>query len=1470
MACTYTIEGKTYDKDGFMEYLLNMKPSEASKYMPGVTAVPDFPFKTNYHEVVLKRIIRMAAEQGFEKIGWITGAQTADRYDLSKQVDLVEYHKNGTLIASQFGQEKINETNVKESDLEKYVGKEIAQRLIDSDERVVDVDGKEVKVRAVEGEDLKVGGEWATHLYDKMIPQYLKKFGKKFGAEVGETKIPSDKYKGYINYESGTSGIGNPAVFGINKNNEKVLVEQFGKEDKQKAEDMADRLNANRDIGVGVHSFTITPELKRMALYEGMPLFAMAGKKAIGAPTGALAKAQEMLAEGKSEKEVWKETGWLKGAENKWKWEIDDSGAKFNSQKLKAIDKGKGLLTTDTLNQLLSHDELYKNYPQLRDILTTIEVDFDVNSDKGSFTPATDRSAEGLVDLEAEIKIKAKSIQNVKPTLLHEISHAIQAIQGFAKGGSPEAIKAKLSKTASIDADKVRALAQHLRKVKESDAFKVIEEEYFKANFTDEALKKRNNTPLMKDWFATWDSLEAIAKNYNISPNYLRQIAMDKGTLISNDMIESISEYEQYKSLAGEIEARSVAERAKLTAEQRRETMPYEAQGIPREDWIVTDGKGTSFSVTQKEQPKFATKPKVDYKELLKRYQEAPVTVADEEVIKSYKEKHIAFEPKKIQLTKETFKDFAAKVYTKFVFAEYPAIRLALKGKDPKATQRVQDQINRVWGKGGIVEVFVAGKGPHRLDIEGKPVYIEGSQSLKDIVKGLNPQEYEDYETLRIAERDVALARFRPDIKATDIETSTQVINAMERKYGEGIKKLRDASEAHRKYDDTLLKLLVEEGWLSKNNYETIKSKPESEYYASFMREMDSVGEQVLGGKDPLKRIKGSELRKIPTIESSISNTYKTIKLLETIKLNKSVVDLKDLTPDLAEVIKEIKPHYITKDMPGRPGPRGGTKVSIRSPIQPKNTIIVPVNGVKHFWEVPPDVHKAIDYYSPQEMSMVIKILSGPAKLLRAGATLTAEFIMRNPVRDQFSAMVYSNYGYVPFIDFGKGLFELMKKGDLYQEFKAGGGEQSYFTSMDRTTLNMTSKDILGFRKGLKTYNPIEYLRIASEAMEKVTRLGVYKKAKAKGATVPEATAAARESTLDFRRIGEERRINQIIAFWNANVQGIDIMRRKIKKHPGRTLLRLTMGITIPSIALWLFNNSDDDRKERYNALPGWRKNFFWNIIIKDMPVISFPKPFELGLIFGSLPERILDYIALNDPKEIKTIVQSIKDGAMPGLIPTAALPIIENMTNWSFFMERPIESETIKRLPPGQRANQYTNSVLKKIGKVTNISPIKMENWVRGWSGGLGKLGLDIVDPLFKTDVPEVSKKWYEVTPGIKGFIAKEPIGGAGKDITNFYDNLEEITQAEQGYKVLIKTDTKEAREFDERTNRIRIFAKTFRKESLKLGELRKRKAIIMASKIYTSEQKRVMVDNIDARMTRIARLRNEILLKYKQRSDQ
>lgn len=273
----------------------------------------------------------------------------------------------------------------------------------------------------------------------------------------------------------------------------------------------------------------------------------LGGIKAKGTPTGQLAKAQKLLAEGKAKNEVWRETGWLKGVENKWKFEIDDSGAKFNAQKLKPRGRDKGISTADTLFSLLKHENLFKAYPQLRNLLTTIEVD-DKYNNTGSFNEGQDRSSEGLFDLEPEIKIQAKTIKDVKSILFHETQHAIQEIEGFARGGSPGS---PLSNT-----ERKRLINEKMKWIRPVDEKKGV----------------------------PWSESFAKASGLVDSPSERNKI---------------------YERLAGEVEAREVEIRKNLTKEQRRAMFPYAGvDGIPQDQWIVTDGKGTSFSVEIGKPPK--------------------------------------------------------------------------------------------------------------------------------------------------------------------------------------------------------------------------------------------------------------------------------------------------------------------------------------------------------------------------------------------------------------------------------------------------------------------------------------------------------------------------------------------------------------------------------------------------------------------------------------------------------------------------------------------------------------------------------------------------------------------------------------------------------------------------------------------------------------------------------------------------
>jgi len=343
--------------------------------------------------------------------------------------------------------------------------------------------------------------------------------------------------------------------------------------------------------------------------------------------------------------------------------------------------------------------------------------------------------------------------------------------------------------------------------------------------------------------------------------------------------------------------------------------------------------------------------------------------------------------------------------------------------------------------------------------------------------------------------------------------------------------------------------------------------------------------------------------------------------------------------------------------------------------------------------------------------------------------------------------------------------------------------------------------------------------------------------------------AESREGTLDFGRLGTQgKAINQIVAFWNANVQGTDKMARSFKRYPGRTAMRAFLGITLPSIALWFINHDD----ERYKALPQWQKNFFWVIILEDGPIIRIPKPFELGLVAGSMFERILDFVYENDPEELKSIAEAIKDGALPGVIPTSVLPAIEYWTNYSFFRERKIESLGLQKLPARFRYTPFTTEMMKEAGKLTNISPVMLENWVRGWGGTLTMETLRYMDVFLKDPKVERTKQhWYEVTPGLKGFIAREPIGSAAKHVEVFYNNLKETAEADNGYKLLKESNRADAVRWKAKKQKEIRFAQKAKRTSRILANLRKKINKIILSEEMTAAEKRIRIDDLSKRIS-------------------
>lgn len=229
------------------------------------TAVPNAPFKKTWHEFVLKRILVMAAEQGYDRVAWTTGDQQAERYKnaLLTSVDKIDISKNadGTYnLDAKKGKSSVKaEQNIPKSRVTDLVGKSLGDQLVHAADTTEGV-------ATLEGTDFNIGGEGMRGFYDKILVNSANKLVKKFGGKVGETNLGSDKKKFVVWDKKEKSGV----VEFDNKNDAKDFID--GDKDLTIKEGINLDGSKFTPDGLKTHSLDITPELSQAAV-QGFELF---------------------------------------------------------------------------------------------------------------------------------------------------------------------------------------------------------------------------------------------------------------------------------------------------------------------------------------------------------------------------------------------------------------------------------------------------------------------------------------------------------------------------------------------------------------------------------------------------------------------------------------------------------------------------------------------------------------------------------------------------------------------------------------------------------------------------------------------------------------------------------------------------------------------------------------------------------------------------------------------------------------------------------------------------------------------------------------------------------------------------------------------------------------------------------------------------------------------------------------------
>ena len=306
-------------------------------------------------------------------------------------------------------------------------------------------------------------------------------------------------------------------------------------------------------------------------------------------------------------------TGWERGADGKWRYEVEDfeidpkglarknrlwsnlswgkeydalsdklfDGVELTEEEAARFDelseKAEELRATYEANDVhylddyVKDENLFKTYPELK------QIRVEIYNAPTSNTGATYYGSQNLIRVNEFVLDRA----DFRSILAHEVQHAVQSIEGFARGGNSmtyrkylDALKEKRDAWSMIEefADKREELGEDASQM---DVYNALVNEYHSDGFEfgDGFIPSRNAFDKgFNLWVRGYDK-EGYEDAYNEYQSLIEKFGLG-------------GENDRYNELSGEVEARNVQSRMNMTPEKRRNTLASETEDVAREDQI--------------------------------------------------------------------------------------------------------------------------------------------------------------------------------------------------------------------------------------------------------------------------------------------------------------------------------------------------------------------------------------------------------------------------------------------------------------------------------------------------------------------------------------------------------------------------------------------------------------------------------------------------------------------------------------------------------------------------------------------------------------------------------------------------------------------------------------------------------------------------------------------------------------------
>jgi len=402
------------------------------------------------------------------------------------------------------------------------------------------------------------------------------------------------------------------------------------------------------------------------------------------------------------------------------------------------------------------------------------------------------------------------------------------------------------------------------------------------------------------------------------------------------------------------------------------------------------------------------------------------------------------------------------------------------------------------------------------------------------------------------------------------------------------------------------------------------------------------------------------------------------------------------------------------------------------------------VDGNEVYYEVAdPLLHESMMNYGDPTLNTMTKILAMPANALRELVTRDPGFIVANMLRDTLSSFVTSGTGYVPVIDtlkqFGMGEIDTLLKTGIVGGYDMSADPQDLKKYIKRQYrkqgIDMRNHAVTSGNAVTRVWDWLGDMSTRSDA---ATRMAVYNSVLKQTGSEAAARQAAIE-VLNFSRRGGNplwRVVTASVPFLNARIQGLDVIYRslygKYSPYEGlepravtqkRALMRGAMLAAMTGVYFMLMSDNEEYKKARREV-----RDDNWLIpapVLGEGVMLKIPIPFEIGMMFKAVPETFLNFMFGDmDARGFRdSLVRQVNNSTNIDITGFQIVkPLIDVWRNKNSYTGQDIVPYWVnKGTEASEQYDERTSTISKELGKLINVSPMKLDYLVGGYGGSLG-----------------------------------------------------------------------------------------------------------------------------------------------------